>query len=213
MFGLGLDYGLGFSSDIRLRQDPQLRVSHLATTVLKGAWRQRRTHSHTQTSDPFSYPDLVPILVPRPRTHSRTQAPTCSTTSNKKNIPPYTRKTACSVRAFKSTDIRSVPDNVATPVTAIMPYHLYSSVMIYLIPTASMSAVGPSCLLQPVIADCNSLFPTYLYHILLHQNDTALTTQQAVPVWYRQFWTVCRRQQSDTAMISYLYQAWRCNRL
>ena len=30
--GLALDYGLGFSSDIRLRQDPQLRVSHLATT-------------------------------------------------------------------------------------------------------------------------------------------------------------------------------------
>ena len=32
MFGLGLDYGLGFSSDIQLRQDPQLRVSHLAKT-------------------------------------------------------------------------------------------------------------------------------------------------------------------------------------
>ena len=27
MFGLGLDYGLGFSLDIWLRQDPQLRVS------------------------------------------------------------------------------------------------------------------------------------------------------------------------------------------
>ena len=33
MLGLGLDYGLGFSSDIRLRQDPQLRVSHLATSM------------------------------------------------------------------------------------------------------------------------------------------------------------------------------------
>ena len=35
-FGLRLDYGLGFSPetpDIRLRQDPQLRVSHLATTI------------------------------------------------------------------------------------------------------------------------------------------------------------------------------------
>ena len=32
VFGLGLDYGLGFSLDIRLRQDPQLRVSHLAAT-------------------------------------------------------------------------------------------------------------------------------------------------------------------------------------
>ena len=33
---LGLDYGLGFSSDIRLRHDPQLRVSHLAKTNVKG---------------------------------------------------------------------------------------------------------------------------------------------------------------------------------
>ena len=30
VLGLGLDYGLGFSSDIRLRHDPQLRLSHLA---------------------------------------------------------------------------------------------------------------------------------------------------------------------------------------
>ena len=35
MFGLGLDYGLGFSSDIRLRQDPQLRVETTATAVNK----------------------------------------------------------------------------------------------------------------------------------------------------------------------------------
>ena len=42
--------------------------------------------------------------------------------------------------------------------------------------------------------------------ILLHQTDTALATQQTVPVWYRQFWTVCRWQQFDTAMTSYLYQ-------
>ena len=34
MFGLGLDYGLGFRSDIMsLRQDPQLRVPYLATTM------------------------------------------------------------------------------------------------------------------------------------------------------------------------------------
>ena len=33
MFGLGLDYGLGFTSNIGLRQDPQLRVSHLATIL------------------------------------------------------------------------------------------------------------------------------------------------------------------------------------
>ena len=40
---------------------------------------------------------------------------------------------------------------------------------------------------------------------LLHHTDTALTTQQTVPVWHRQFWAACRRQQPDTAMISYLY--------
>ena len=34
VFGLGLDYGLGFRSDILSHQDPQLRVSHLATTFL-----------------------------------------------------------------------------------------------------------------------------------------------------------------------------------
>ena len=54
---------------------------------------------------------------------------------------------------------------------------VYSSVMIYLIPTASISAVGPSYLLQPVLTDCNSLFLTYTCIILLHQTDTALTTQ------------------------------------
>ena len=35
-------------------------------------------------------------------------------------ISNYTRKNACSVTAFDSTDIRSVQDNVATPVTAMM---------------------------------------------------------------------------------------------
>ena len=109
--------------------------------------------------------------------------------------------------------------NVATPVTAMMvslyqhwcgmPYHLYSSVLIYLIPTASISAVGPSYLFLQTA----TVSSQHTCIILLHQTDTALTTQQTVPVWYRQFWTVCRRQQSDTAMISYLYQAWRCNRL
>ena len=56
MLGLGLDYGLGFSSDIRLRQDPQLRVSHLATTLVdrqtdkwmdghkKKGWTNRQTN-------------------------------------------------------------------------------------------------------------------------------------------------------------------------
>ena len=35
-------------------------------------------------------------------------------------LAAYTRKNACSVTAFNSTDIRSVQDNVATPVTAMM---------------------------------------------------------------------------------------------
>ena len=48
-----------------------------------------------------------------------------------------------------------------------MPYHLYSSVLFYLIPTASMSAVGPSCLSQPVLTDRKSLFPTYLHHSVI----------------------------------------------
>ena len=87
-----------------------------------------------------------------------------------------------------------------------MPYHLYSSVLIYLIPTASIIAVGPSCLFLQTATVCSQ----HTCIILLHHTDTALTTQQTVTVWYRQFWTVCRRQQSDTAMISYLYQAWRC---
>ena len=131
----------------------------------------------------------------------------------------YTRKNAWSVTAFNSTDIRSVQDNVMTPVTAmmvtvcialIMPYHLYSSVLIYLIPTSSISAVGSSCLLQPVLTDCNSLFPIYLYHSVTSDwySPDNPTDCSSLILWYRQFWTVCRRQQSDTAMISYLY-LWR----
>ena len=41
------------------------------------------------------------------------------------NGPHYTRKNACSVTAFNSTDIRTVQDNVATPVTAMMGHSLY----------------------------------------------------------------------------------------
>ena len=125
----------------------------------------------------------------------------------------YTRKNACSVTAFNSTDIRSVQDNVATPVTAMM--------VTVCISTDTLSSVFyfiwyqqlPSVLL--VHHACYSLFlqtatvcSQHTCIILLHQTGTALTTQQTVPVWYRQFW-----QQSDTAMISYLSQAWRCNRL
>ena len=69
----------------------------------------------------------------------------------------YTRKNACSVTAFNSTDIRSVQDNVATPVTAMMVTVCITTDAFIL--TASINAVGPSCLLQPVLTDCNSLFP------------------------------------------------------
>ena len=44
------------------------------------------------------------------------------------------------------------------------PTALISSVLIYLTPTASISTVVLPWLLQPVLTDCNSLFPTYLYH-------------------------------------------------
>ena len=49
VLGLGLDYGLGFSSDIRLRQDPQLRVSHLATTLMQASFFNRYTHVETHS--------------------------------------------------------------------------------------------------------------------------------------------------------------------
>ena len=79
------------------------------------------------------------------------------------------RKNTCSVTAFNSTDIRSVQDNVATPVTAMMvtvciSTDALSSVFISPDLSDTISVVGPSCLLQPVLTDCNSLFPTYLYY-------------------------------------------------
>ena len=134
----------------------------------------------------------------------------------------YTRKNACSVTAFNSTDIRPVQDNVATPATAMMVTVCIStdaSSSVFISPDLSDTNSFHQCCwsIMPVTA-CQSyrLQQSCSQHtciILLHHADTALTTQQTVPVWYCQFWTVCRRQQSDTAMISYLYQAWRCNRL
>ena len=77
----------------------------------------------------------------------------------------YTWKNARSVTAFNSTDlIRSVQNNVATPVTAMMVtvcistdalLCIHQSWFIWYVPTASITAVGPSCLLQPVLTDCN----------------------------------------------------------
>ena len=98
----------------------------------------------------------------------------------------YTRKNACSVTpAFNSTDIRFVQDNVATSVTAMM--------VTVCISTDALSSVFispdelPSVLL--VHHACYSLFlqtatvcSQHTCIILLHQTDTALTTQQTVPV-------------------------------
>ena len=56
----------------------------------------------------------------------------------------YTRKNACSVTAFNSTDIRSVQDNVATPVTAVM--------VTVCISTDALSSV----FISPDLSDTNS---------------------------------------------------------
>ena len=52
VLGLGLDYGLVFSSDIRLRHDPQLLVSHLATTLSQ--WVNGDDHEGDVAAVPFS---------------------------------------------------------------------------------------------------------------------------------------------------------------
>ena len=56
----------------------------------------------------------------------------------------YTRKNTCSVTAFNSTDIRSVQDNVATPVTAMM--------VTVCISTDALSSV----FISPDLSDTNS---------------------------------------------------------
>ena len=59
-------------------------------------------------------------------------------------IVHYTRKNACSVTAFNSTDIRFVQDNVATPVTAM--------VVTVCISTDALSSV----FISPDLSDTNS---------------------------------------------------------
>ena len=96
----------------------------------------------------------------------------------------YTRKNACSVTAFNSTDIRPIQDNVATPVTAMM--------VTVCISTDALSSV----LISPDLSDTNSVhhccwsfmpftacsckLQQSVPNILLHQTDTVLTTQQTV---------------------------------
>ena len=81
----------------------------------------------------------------------------------------YTRKNARSVTAFSSTDIRSVRDNVATPVTAMMVTVCISTdalSSVFISPDLSDTNSFHQCCwsIMPVLIDCNSLFPTYLYH-------------------------------------------------
>ena len=68
-------------------------------------------------------------------------------------------------------------------------------------------------LLQPVLTDCNSLFPTYTCIILLHQTDTALTTQQTVPVWYVQLYMIsylCIRPEVATGCNKSVHGVFTC---
>ena len=96
----------------------------------------------------------------------------------------------------------SVQDNVAIPVTAMMvtvciSTDALSSVLVYLIPTASISAVGPSCLLQPVLTECNSLFPTYLYHSVTsdwYNPDNPTDCSSLIQLWYH----ICIRPEGAT---------------
>ena len=104
----------------------------------------------------------------------------------------YTQKNAWSVTAFDSTDIRSVQDNVS----ALMPYHLYSLVLIYLIPTASISAVGPSCLFLQTATVCSQHTCIILFRLIqpwqpnrLFQSDTVSSEQSVgdnslIQLWY-----------------------------
>ena len=122
------------------------------------------------------------------------------------------------VTAFNSTDIRSVQNNVAIPVTALM--------VTVCISTDALSPV----FISPVLSDTNS-FHECCWSIM-PVTACSYRPQKSVPNIPASFcyirliqpwqpnrlfqfdtWTACRRQQSDTAMIWYLYQAWRCNRL
>ena len=109
---------------------------------------------------------------------------------------------------FLLSGIRSVQDNVATSVTAMMVTVSISTdalSSVFISPDLSDTNRFHQCCwsIMPVTAcSCRLQQSSCSKHtciILLHQTDTALTTQQTVPVWYRQFWTVCWRQQSDAA--------------
>ena len=94
---------------------------------------------------------------------------------------------------------RSVQDNVVTPVTAMIVTVCISTdalSSVFISPDLSDTNSFHQCCwsIMPVTACSYRLTATVCSQhtciILLHQTDTALTTQQTVPVWYRQFWTV-----------------------
>ena len=90
----------------------------------------------------------------------------------------YTRKNACSVTAFNSTDIRSVQDNIATPVTAMMVTVCISTDVLYiLVCSCSLQQSVPIRLIQPW--QPNRLF----------QSDTVSSEQSVgdnslIQLWY-----------------------------
>ena len=102
----------------------------------------------------------------------------------------YTRKNACSVTAFNITDIRSVQDNVATPVTAMMVTVCISTdalSFVFISPDLSDTNSFHQCCWSIMhVTACSyrlqqSSCSQHTCIILLHQTDTALTTQQTVP--------------------------------
>ena len=100
----------------------------------------------------------------------------------------YTRKNACSVTACNSTDIRSVQDNVATPVTAMMV-------------TVCISTDALSVFISPDSSDTNSY----------HQCCWSIMPVTACPCSYR------LQQSVPNIPVSFCYirliQPWQPNRL
>ena len=219
---------------IRVRSNASLLHWHLMYCCHTGYCHQLRILFHFFFSlfsyFPFLFPfspfpplSIFPVSLPYP-SFSTSSFPFPPFSPRKRGrhsaMPTYRRENAWFVTAFNSTDIRSVQDNVATPVTAMMVTVCVSTdalSSVFISPDLSDTNSFHQCCwsIMPVTACCtdgNSLFPTYLYHSVTsdcYSPDNPTDCSSLI----RQFWTVCRRQQSDTAMISYLYQAWRCNRL
>ena len=79
-----------------------------------------------------------------------------------------------------------------------MLYHLYSPVLIYLIPTASISAVGPSCLLQPRLQQSVPNIPVSFCYIRLIQPDNPTDCSSLIP-------SVLEQSVGDNSLIQLWY--------